>query len=328
MELTNREMNAQSNNPNEKTKSTVLSAKKKKLIFYIIMVAPLILQVAVFYVYVNFNNIIMAFNVYTQPDSLKPVVASFAGFQNFKFILDYLFAPENVGMFGTTFMMYAILLLVAMPIGMIFSFYIYKKCLGSEFFRVVLFLPQVISAVTMTTIYKTLVWDGAQILFGVTGGLLKGYGAVGTLATIIFYSLWMGFGANILLYCGAMSGINDSVVEACHLDGCNVIQEFIHITIPSIYPTIVTFVIIDITSIFLNQMHLYTFFGKQSLPNGIQGSIGYLIVYKTANASILGGGESWTYAQLSALGVLISAFTIPVSLIVKKVMEKLGPSEN
>ena len=315
------------NAENVKNKRT-LSEKNKKLIFYIIMFAPLILQVAIFYIYVNISNIGLAFSKYDFIDGVGNV-SSFAGFDNFSFVLNKLFSSSLIGMFRDTFIMYAVLLCVAMPIGMFFSFYIYKKFMFSEFFRVILFLPQVLSAVAMTTIYKTLTNDLVMMYTGVDGGLLGGYGSVVTMITIIFYTLWMGFGANILLYCGAMSGINDSIIEACHLDGCNVIKEFFYVILPSIYPTITTFILIDIAGIFTNQMNLHTFYGQKPLPEGINGTIGYYLVKQTQHSDFvyLENGP-WSYSQLSALGVLITVVTVPVSLIVRTLMEKFGPSED
>lgn len=307
-------------------KKKLLTEKNKKLIFYIIMFAPLILQVAIFYVYVNISNIGLAFTEYSRPNGV--LKSEFVWFKNFSFVLKYLFSPENSVMFGDTFMMYAVVLLIAMPIGILFSYYIYKKFPLSEVFRVVLFLPQVISGVTMTIIYLTLTNDVVMKLTGIANGLWGGYGSTVTYITIIFYTLWMSFGGNILLYCGAMSGVNDSMVEACHLDGCNVIKEFFYIILPSIYPTIVTFVLIDICSIFTQNMNLYTFFGQKDLPEGINGSIGYFITKQTAQTSYMTNYGWWNYSQLSALGLMITLVTVPFSLIVRHFMEKYGPSED
>lgn len=307
-------------------KKKILTEKNKRLLFYIIMFTPLILQVAIFYVYVNISNIGLAFTEYFRVGNATH--SRFVLFENFSFVIKFLFKPENSVMFGDTFLMYAVVLCIAMPIGIFFSYYIYKKFPLAEVFRVVLFLPQVLSGVTMTIIYKTLTNDVVMLITGIEDGLLGGYGDAVTYASIIFYTLWMSFGGNILLYCGAMSGVNDSMVEACHLDGCNVIKEFFYIILPSIYPTIVTFVLIDICAIFTQSMNLYTFYGQNPLPKGINGSIGYFITKQTAQSDYITNYGWWNYSQLSALGLLITLVTVPFSLIVRHLMEKFGPSED
>ena len=305
-------------------KKKMLSEKNKRLIFYTLMFAPLILQVAIFYIYVNISNVALAFLEYDK--SLK---SHFVGFENFSFVIKQLFSTSKIGMFDDTFLVYACLLFIAMPIGMVFSFYIYKKMFMSEFFRVILFVPQIISAVAMTAIFKVFATDVVGALTNVDKGLLGGFSNGTTMATLIFYLLWMGFGGNILLYCGAMSGINESIVEACHLDGCGTVQEFFYITLPSIYPTLITFILIDIAGIFTNQLNLYTFFGR-GLPTGMDGTIGYFIFLNTEQSSFYKAADSgiWNYSQLSALGVLITLITVPVSLFLRRFMEKIGPSEN
>ncbi len=305
-----------------------LTEKNKKLIFYLIMVIPLILQVAVFYVYINVSNILLAFNTYEFIEGVGEV-SRFAGLENFKFVLNMLFSAENIGMINMSLLMYFFILLVVTPLTVFFSYYIYKNYMASEFFRIMLFMPQVVSAVVMTLLYSYFVGDIYREVFGATTSLLKAKGYQ-TVLTVIVYTLWMGFGSNILLCSGAMSGINDSIVEACHLDGCNAIKEFWYITLPSIYTTLTTFIVIDIAGIFVNQMHLFTFYGETAstyMPSVSIGYFMYLQTYKSPGLS--SNGSAWlTYPQISALGLIITAVVLPLTLLIRKAMEKFGPSED
>lgn len=321
--------NTQPDSHSDIKKRKILTEKNKKLIFYILMIAPLVLQVAIFYVYINISNFALAFSEYTEP---TPGVfeKSFAGFNNFVSVIKEITSPQNSGMFGVSFLMYAFILFVASPLSIIFSFYVYKKFFLSEFFRVILFFPQIISTVVMTMLYSYMVGDVYRQISGAAVGLLDG--ETGTIVlTLVLYSLWMGFGANILLYSGAMSGINESVVESCHLDGCNTMQEFWFITMPSIYPTFVTFIVIDISAIFTNQMHLYTFFNQTKIFTPVQ-SVGYYMYVNTLKASEgigLVKGDTWlSFPQLSAMGIMITMIVLPITLLIRRVLEKVGPSEN
>jgi ABC-type sugar transport system permease subunit len=130
-------------------------------------------------------------------------------------VIQTLFAKENTNMFGVSFLMYAFVAFLATPISIIFSFYVYKKYFLSEFFRVILFFPQIISTVIMSSLYSFMVGEIYMLLTGAEASLLSISNNTSTIVlTVIFYNLWMGFGANILLASGAMSGINESVVES------------------------------------------------------------------------------------------------------------------
>ncbi len=300
-----------------------LSEKTKKLIFFICMVSPLILQVCVFYIYVNISNISLAFTKYEEVKGVG-FVENFAGFSNFKFVLNELFKTENVGMFGVSFLMYCFVAFLATPVSIIFSFYVYKKYFLSELFRVILFFPQIISTVIMSSLYSFVVGEIYMLITGAEASLLASNQTSTVVLTVIFYNLWMGFGANILLASGAMSGINESVVESCHLDGCNTVQEFIYITLPSIFPTITTFVVIDLAAIFSNQMNLYTFFAQ----NAPVRSIGYYLYVQTVHsAGLVPNDLYWTYPQVSAFGLMITLVVLPLTLTVRKLMQKYGPSD-
>ncbi len=60
-------------------------------------------------------------------------------------------------------------------------------------------------------------------------------------ATIMFYSIYVSFGPRVLVYSSAMSGISESIIESAELDGVNTWQELVHIVLPSIWSTFVTF---------------------------------------------------------------------------------------
>ena len=62
-----------------KTKPT-LSRKSKRLIFFICILALPLIQFAIFYLYVNFNSIILAFQNYAQKDGELGYNVTFAGF--------------------------------------------------------------------------------------------------------------------------------------------------------------------------------------------------------------------------------------------------------
>ena len=64
----------------------------KKLLFYIGLLALPLLQFSIFYIYVNFNSIILAFKKY----DVIEFSYDFVGFGNFETVFDNIFETEKV----------------------------------------------------------------------------------------------------------------------------------------------------------------------------------------------------------------------------------------
>ena len=230
------------------------------------------------------------------------------------------------------------MLLVALPLAILFSYYLYKNRFLHKFFKVILFLPQIVSGVVFAMI-TTLFIGAIEMVLIKNGSVTSAFNPFGNspllanqrLVALIIFTVWMSFGVNVLLFSGAMANINPSLVEAAELDGCNVIQEFFHVTIPSIFPTIVSFTIVTVSGIFVNQMFLMEF--AQAVGTDCY-TIGYYLYYQAKNSSLggpdLGGLYDLTTTQpfpvLSALSLLITIVLLPATLLIKKALNKLGPS--
>ena len=304
---------------------TPLKRSTKRTIFYVIMMALPILQFLIFYVYVNFSVILMAFKKYTEAENGLGYDTIFAGFQNFKAVFNVFKTGDNITMLWTSFAASGMSIFISMPLALFFSFYIYKKCFMSGFFKVILFLPQIVSTIVLSLIFKYIATDVYVSIFGAEAGLFATEKTA--YPTLFIYTLWSGFGVNILLYSGAMSGINDSIVESAELDGVNSMQEFWYITFPMIFSTFVTFLVTSISHIFSNQLHLYTFFGE----NTSMKTVGYYLFVQ----SYLAGPTSWvnpasgtvylSYPEISAFGLIITIVVFPTTLLIRHLLQKYGP---
>ncbi|MBQ8374239.1 MAG: sugar ABC transporter permease, partial [Clostridia bacterium] len=184
----------------------------------------------IFYVYVNFNTILLAFQEYSYSSGASGYDVKFAGFDNFISVIQMLGTGDNISMIWNSLLVYVVSLAVGTTLALFFSYYIYKKYFMSGVFQVFLFLPQVLSSVVLSLLFKYMVTDGYMALTGASKGLLDMPDS--RLGTLLFFHIWASFGANILIYSGAMSGINESVVESAQLEGVNALQEFWYITLP------------------------------------------------------------------------------------------------
>lgn len=305
--------------PNKKRKTASVNGKSEKPFFYLLIILPLV-QFAIMYVYVNINSILMAFQTY---DVFTGKFVFQGGVDNFKRVFSELFTR---GILGTAFknsvIMYLVSLLIVTPLALFFSFYMFKKMRCTELFRVVLFLPSVVSSVILVSIYSILVDQGIPYLMQMQSGTLE----LGFLSrddtrffTVIVYYVITSFGVNVLMYTNAMSQISDSIIEAAELDGASLMREFGSICLPLIYPTLTTFLTVGIVDIFVGQANLYSFFGANAEKSDY--TIGYYLY-------ILAYDKSSTidmYPFASAMGVVFSVVAIPITLALRRAFEKFGP---
>lgn len=297
------------------------SLKRKNLlrnsIFYVVMAGIPILQVIIFYIYVNFNSILLAFKTYDEVTMSYKWLSGGEVFSNFQeFLKGLTTLPFLKAAFGNTFMMFGLVLLVSYSGGILLSNFIYKKRLFGRFFRVILFTPSMISGIIMVTLFQFFADAAVPTLTNnATVGLLADTRTA--FPSIICYTLWLGLGSGMLVYVGTMGSINDSMVEAAQLDGCTPMQEFFKITLPTIYPTILVFFVAKMGSIFAEQINLFTFYGAEA-PYDYY-TYGYWLYVRTL------AGES-NYPQLAAAGLCFTLVLAPLTLFVRWVLNKFGPS--
>jgi len=114
---------------------------------------------------------------------------------------------------------------------------------AQAFFRTALFAP-----VVTTLVAVAIVW---RYLFHTRYGWVnQGLAAVGidpvdwlgdphwSMPTIILLAVWKNFGNNMVILLAALQAIPRELYEAARIDGAGIRQEFVHVTIPSLGPTL------------------------------------------------------------------------------------------
>ena len=284
--------------------------------FYIAILSLPILQTLVFYIYVNFNSFVLAFQEYD---------VSLGGY---KFVglatLKKVFTLEHSVFSGFNFGLVIKNTAIAWGVGIIFStipcilfaYYIYKKHIGSNAFKVILYLPHIIPHLVFIIIYKYYMNDLLPKLGIVPIGFW-----IKDVEWERFYYLfcnWMfGFGTGVLVYSGAMASISDSIIESAQLDGITPAKELIYIVLPMIWGTFVTILVSSLVSFFTNDGNGYAFKGAQF--NKQLQTLGYFMYNGTVN------GGMPAYPVLSAFGLLVTAIAVPVTMLTRHLLTKYGP---
>ncbi len=309
-----------------KQKSNISTEKRNNLIFYICFMAIPIAQFLFFYIGVNFQSILLAFQSYDAATN----VTKWVGLDNVVGVIKELTqSREMLLQIKSSFILFLVKTCVSMPLGLLFSFYIFKKFTGSTFFRIMLFLPSMISAIVLSMIFKQLADRVLPLIIqnvsgeAVTWNILQNPDINVRYGAILCYNVFLSFGVTVLMYVDAMSKISPDVVEAAQLDGATGMKEFFYITLPSVYPTIVTFVIINIANFALDQARLFDLYAQGA--NEEIKTIGYQLFVETYLATA--GGHYDRYNRLAALGVVWMLVAVPITLAVRSLLNKLGPSE-
>lgn len=116
------------------------------------------------------------------------------------------------------------------------------KIHGKQFFKVVIYLPNLIMASAFAMLFFTLFSTNGPInsilmSIGLTDHAIDFMGSVfGTRSLVGFMNFLMWFGNTTIMLMAAIMGISPDIFEASELDGCNSTQRFFHITLPLIRP--------------------------------------------------------------------------------------------
>ena len=119
------------------------------------------------------------------------------------------------------------------------------KIRGKQFFKVVIYMPNLIMASAFAMLFFALFSDNGPvnstlISMGILSHPFRFLSSVGGsrgLVGLMNFLMW--FGNTTILLMAAVMGINPSLFEAAELDGCSPRQTFFRITLPMIRPILV-----------------------------------------------------------------------------------------
>lgn len=285
-----------------------------------VLAYPLLLFI-IFYVVINFNSIIMAFEHIDIYDNV-----SFAGLQNFVSYFEKMFSSQGSLVaisFKNSLLMYSINLVICMPLYILFSYMLFKKCFLHRTIRFVVMIPQVVSSFVLCMLFLNFTGSALPDLMKMLGiedfpNLLKDINYI--FPTTLFYMIWISFSGSLIVYPNAMKEIDEGILESAKIDGvCNMFQELWYIIIPLIFPTLSTFLVTGVAGIFLNCGPLIEFYLYDADPQVY--NMGYYFITGVMT------GKKIEYPELAAGGVILTLISAPLTYFVKFILDKLDPVE-
>lgn len=279
-----------------------------EMVFYGALIALPLAQIAIFYFYVNFNSVMLAFKEFDGKDSF---IWNFGA--NFPQLWLDLTDMTLLNALKNSFIVWVFTTGLGTFLAIVFAYYIYKKWPVAKTFKFFLFFPSVLPSILLVGIFKFFVNNAIPGYFGLTDGLLD-YGNT-LFPTVVFYNVWICFGAQLLIYTGAMDQIAPEIMEAGEVDGVTPIREFFSIVIPIILPTVSTFIIANVATLFTNQANLYAFFGGDMALMPEDYTIGYYL-FKLVGES----GALNKYPYASMLGIICTLIAFPLTMLARRLL--------
>ncbi|WP_041397380.1 carbohydrate ABC transporter permease [Spirochaeta africana] len=215
-----------------------LHFKNRNLRWIVLFLLPIALLYGAFFIYPLVSLAVISMMEWNGISAME-----FVGLDNFR----HLFAHSTFQTSIRNNVIWALSAsLLQIPFALVVAMVLARAPRGWRFFRTVFFLPNVISLVALAMLWRAMY----NPEFGVINSFLEAVGLehltrnwLGELNTalpalIISYQIYVGYFMVIIL-AGAMS-IPKSLYEAAMLDGANVIQQEVYITLPVIRGIIVT----------------------------------------------------------------------------------------
>lgn len=297
--------------------------KAKKRIFIVAMLIVPIIHWLVSWIYINGSSMIMAF----QDNYGKFTFGNFPEVKNMLFG-DNTNSPLKIAVINS-FWSFIVSEFVGVPITIMVSYFIYKKICGYKVLRTIFFFPHIISGVVMVFAFKQLLSPLGPInaLFGNLGISLPDEGLLHTKATamptIIAYTIWTGACGNVLFY-SAMSRVPPELVEVGKLEGLSLFKELIYLIMPLIWPTFSTTLILDLTNL-LNAGGPVLLFGVSDvIAKANAYTLPYWFFSKVYNNGAAGLGN---YGVMSCVGLCFTLISVPVTLIIRHLLNKVPTAE-
>lgn len=223
-------------------------AGREKKMFHLMMMSGLIMLFL--FVFLPLFGSLMAFQNYVPAKGIFG--SKWVGLENFKFIFSL---PDSRQVFVNTLVIAFAKLIFNIIVPVLFAILLNEITVGicKKFFQTVVYLPHFLSWVVLATVVTNMF-----SLSGPFNSVVTAFGgdAIQFLANnnwfrkvIVATDVWKEFGYNSVVYLAALTGIDLGLYEAASIDGANRFEQTLHITLPSLMPTIILMTALNLGNI-------------------------------------------------------------------------------
>lgn len=304
-------------------KNKIYNKKAGNSVFLFFFLLFPVVQFLIFYVGVASNTLKLAFQIF-KPES-QSYSFSLETFSNvFK---DFFVNGEMSLLVKNSAIQFITGLLIGMPFQVMVAYCVFKKVPLASAYKIILFLPNIISSLVFVICGRALIQRGLPVLLGNPELRLLDRYSSSSFYSVLIFGMWMSFANGLIIYLSAMCGISKDILEYGELEQMSSFKEFWYVVLPSIFPTIITYIIVAIAGFFTNYGHFYSFYGGEGGAKQEFSTLGFYFFVKVA-----GGRNTVPYKGdfpfVAAAGILFTAIVAPITLLTKHLLEKYGPSED
>jgi ABC-type sugar transport system permease subunit len=281
---------------------------KKKWLPYL-LVSPYLIFVIVFVVFPVLFCFFLTFNKWNIISPMK-----FIGIDNYSRLFhDRLFWKA----IGNTLKFLLLHIPLQLIVSLSLAYLLNQKIKGASFFRASFFMPVIVSGVVVTILW--------QQLLGYDSGLINrvlmsiGAAKIGWLVNpdVAIYSIavmatWKNVGLYVILFLVGLQTVPTQYYEAAKMEGATRWQQFYHITLPMINPTIFMVVILSTIGGFSLFIEPYIMTGGGPLNTTLSA---VLYIYKQAF-------QYYNMGYSATLGFFYAIMIMTVVVLQKKFIEK------
>ena len=253
----------------------------------------------------------------------------FLGFENFvrAFTRDKILWKGVINTFE-----YAIRkLLFIIPLALITAVLLNKNTKFKDIFRILFFVPTVISSAIAALIFYFIY----SPYNGVLNSLLSAIGLIKSpidwlgnvslvMGSIVVLAVWSGFGNYMILFLAGLQSIPDELNESATLDGASAFQHFFNITLPLLGPITKVILLLAITTALKDYQTIMVMTNGGPLDRT---QVMYLYVYHLMFGSGgLGpstGGTRLQYGYGATVGLISSVISGIITIIYLKYSKKM-----
>ena len=238
----------------------------------------------------------------------------FVGLDNFKI----LWQDENF--FRTiqnTILLIVVVTLFTVVLAVLFAAILStEKIRGNNFFRIIFYIPNILSIVVIAGIFSAIYDPKAGLLNAALpeawNKLWLGDQSI-VIYSLAFALIWQAIGYYMVMYMAGMANIPASLYEAADLDGAGKIGKFFNVTLPLIWNSIRT----TLTFFIISTINLSFLLVQILTDGGPDGSTEVFLSYMFKQAYT---NSSYGYGM--AIGVVIFIFSFGLSGIVSHITKR------
>lgn len=289
--------------------------KNKAMIFWFSL--PAVLSLLIMFVYPVCRTVLMSF---FRVESVTATVGdwSFYGLGNYLKIFK---SASFITSMRNMLLIWFVGGIITLALAMLMAVVVTSGIRGKKFFRAVIYLPNIISAVALATMWIQYIFNYD---YGMLNNIVQFFGGekVKWLGTDLkFWSMTGSFifgsvGYYMLIYISGIEGIPQDLYEAATIDGAGKVAQFTRITLPllkGVIKTSITFWSINTTTFFL--------WTKMFSPIDTESSTIVPVIYLY---DMVFGGKGITQRDAgagAAVGVVLTLIIIAVYLVTEKLFK-------